>query len=181
MDKIVAKCIEEGEKKTTHMPKNYTSSLGGLAGRSIDLHSHLDQDPALILRHRLTSVGNVQRKSWAGDNSSILSCSKAFLGSFSTLNFFITPTSLLRDIHTSIRKESQPPLWQTTGRSLLFCKHSCPLCFSQRYPFLSSQAGKPGRLWCVCQAGQCPKPKVKPQCFETFSIRTLLPRGVPWY
>ncbi|PKU46888.1 hypothetical protein llap_2782 [Limosa lapponica baueri] len=35
MDMIVAKFIEGGEKKTTHMPKNYTSPLGGPAEHCI--------------------------------------------------------------------------------------------------------------------------------------------------
>lgn len=130
MKMVVAKFIEEGEKRTMPVPKNYTGLLGGLAGRSIDMHGHLDLDPALIPRHGSTAVGNVQRKSWAGDNSSILSYSKGILKSLPRLNFFITPPSLLGDIRTSIGKESRPPLWQTTGRSLLCFENAPGLCAS---------------------------------------------------
>lgn len=113
MDMIVAKFTEEGEKKTTHMTNNYTSPLGGLAGGSTDTHGHLDQDPAPILQHTSASVGSVQRKSQAGDNSSILSYTKDILRSLFRLNFFIAPTSLLRDSRASIMTEPQPPLWQS--------------------------------------------------------------------
>lgn len=140
---------EQGEKKTMCMLKNHISPLGGLAGKSTHMLGHLYQDPARIPCHRSTPIGDVWGKRWAGDNSFILSYSKAIL-SLSRCNLFIMLTCLLGHIHTSVGKESRSPIQQTIDTSLSFQKHSCASCFSWHYPFLSSHAGKPGQLWSEC-------------------------------
>lgn len=82
---IVAQLIEGGEKKTTHMAKTCTS-LGGPAGRSMD-HMLIWITTQLVPQHTAVSLGNIQRKHRAEDNSSILSYSKVMLLSLPRWNF----------------------------------------------------------------------------------------------